>query len=149
MQLPYHQVIDNDIYAFHASPRDDSEYLLEQTHADFNAVKHLNEIESQLKGIEQKIIVCGHSHISRIVQTENHLVINPGSVGLPAYSDDLPVYHRMQNFNPRACYAMLFLNENSVSIERYSVDYDFESAAQLAEKNNRNDWAQWIRTGKA
>lgn len=97
--------------------------------------------------IKQSIVVCGHSHISRIVETDNRLIVNPGSVGLPAYDDDLPVYHKMQNFNPRANYAVINIYEDSVSIERLSIDYDSEESARLAEANKRDDWAKWIRTG--
>lgn len=53
----------------------------------------------------------------------------------------------MQNFNPRANYAVIKILGTSVSIERISIEYDSERSARLAETNNRNDWARWIRTG--
>jgi predicted phosphodiesterase len=105
------------------------------------------ELDELLKEKTQTIIVCGHSHVPNIVQTDCKLIINPGSVGLPAYDDDFPVYHRMQNYSPRANYSILNLTGELVSVERVALEYDFESAARLAERNGRNDWAHWIRTG--
>lgn len=146
-QLPFDTIIDNKIYCCHASPQSDSEYLLEKIAEGFVTVRDFAEIEKILIDITQKIVVCGHSHISKIIETDNKLVINPGSIGLPAYDDDLPVYHKMQNYNPRANYAVININGDSVSVDRVSVDYDSEKSAGLAESNNRDDWAKWIRTG--
>lgn len=145
--LTFDKVIDKDIFCFHASPQSDSEYLLEKLNDGYISIKETKEIEKKLTDIKQSIVVCGHSHISRIVETDNRLIVNPGSVGLPAYDDDLPVYHKMQNFNPRANYAVINIHEDSVSIERLSIDYDSEESARLAEANKRDDWAKWIRTG--
>ncbi len=146
-QLQFDKLVGNDIYCFHASPQSDSEYLLEKLNEGYISIKAFNEIEELLKDIKQKIVVCGHSHISKIVELDKKLIVNPGSVGLPAYDDDLPIYHKMQNFNPRANYAVISILGDSVSIERLSIDYDFEESARLAEKNKRDDWAKWIRTG--
>ena len=145
--LTFDKVIDKDIFCLHASPQSDSEYLLEKLNDGYISIKETKEIEKKLIDIKQSIVVCGHSHISRIVETDNRLIVNPGSVGLPAYDDDLPVYHKMQNFNPRANYAVINIYEDSVSIERLSIDYDSEESARLAEANKRDDWAKWIRTG--
>ena len=84
----------------------------------------------------------------RLVELQNRILINPGSVGLPAYSDDQPIPHRMENFSPKARYCILDLN-NGCNIEQIAVSYDFENAARQAEKNNRPDWAKWLRTGLA
>ena len=146
-KLTFNKVIEKDIFCFHASPHSDSEYLLEKINDGFISTKEINEIEEILTDIKQKIVVCGHSHISRIVKSDKKLIVNPGSVGLPAYDDDLPVYHKMQNFNPLASYAVMNIHENSVSVERLSIDYDSEASARLAEENKRDDWAKWIRTG--
>lgn len=146
-QLPFDKVLDNEIYCFHASPQSDSEYLLEKLNVGFVSIKEFHEIEKLLNDIKQKIIVCGHSHISKIVETDKKLIVNPGSIGLPAYDDELPIYHKMENFNPRANYAIINILGDSISVERLSIDYDFEESARLAETNKRDDWAKWIRTG--
>ncbi len=145
--LPFDMILNNKIYCCHATPQSDSAYLLEKPGKNNVAIKDMSEIDNLLKDIQQKIVVCGHSHVSKIVETDNKLIVNPGSIGLPAYDDDLPIYHKMQNYNPRASYAIIKMSGDSVSVERVSIDYDFEESARLAEKNKRDDWAKWIRTG--
>ncbi len=54
------------------------------------------------------MIVCGHTHIPRLVRLANgQTIVNPGSVGVAAYSDDAPVPHAMENYSPDASYAIL------------------------------------------
>jgi len=146
--LPFDIIYDEEIYCCHASPQSDSIYLLESPEIDHIAIKPKNEIDRLLNDIKQKIVICGHSHVSKIVDTGNKLIINPGSVGLPAYDDDLPIYHKMENFNPHTNYAVLNYTHGSQKIERITLRYDFEKAATLAASNNRDDWAKWIRTGQ-
>ena len=146
--LPFDMVYENKIYGCHASPQSDSEYLLEKLEKDFVKIKESAELESILEKIEQQIIICGHSHVSRIVRTKNKVIINTGSVGLPAYDDELPIYHKMENFNPFANYSILGFDNNSYIIDRIAINYDFESAAKLAEFNGRKNWAKWIRSGQ-
>ena len=56
----------------------------------------------------------------------------------------------MQNYHNNARYSILCIdNVGNVKAEQISLPYDFESAAKLAEKNNRPDWAEWLRTGRA
>ena len=65
---------------------------------------------------------------------------------MQAYEDDLPFYHKMENNSPQARYAV-FNIDRKLTHEIVSVEYDFESAAILSEKNDRKDWARFIRTG--
>lgn len=146
--LPFDMIYDDEIYCCHASPQSDFIYLLESLEIDNITIKSKNEIDRLLTDIKQRIVICGHSHVSKIVETDNKLIVNPGSVGLPAYDDDLPVYHKMENFNPRTNYVVLNYKHDSPKIERISLNYDFEKAASLAEVNKRDDWAKWIRTGQ-
>lgn len=146
--LPFDFVFENEIYCCHASPESDTTYLLESIHTDYISIKNNKEIDATLKNISQEIVVCGHSHVPRIVETFNKTIINAGSVGCPAYDDDLPIPHKMENFNPRARYSILTKIENTIRIEQVAINYDFETAALKAEENNRNDWAKWIRTGR-
>ena len=39
--------------------------------------------------------------------------------------------------------------DNTYKLEQIAIVYDFKSAANCAEKNNRPDWAKWIQTGRA
>lgn len=96
-----------------------------------------------------KIIVCGHTHIPRVVYLANgKIIINPGSVGLPAYKDELPVMHKMESGTPHAKYVVIEKVLGEWTIEQISVPYNWEEAAELAVQQERYDWAQALKTGK-
>jgi len=145
--LKFDLIYHNLIYCCHASPQSDSIYLLERLFPDFIGIKDKNEIDEILKDIQQKIVICGHSHISRVVETNLKTIINPGSVGLPAYDDDIPIPHKIENFSPMAKYAILTITDKLINVDNIFISYDYEQAAKIAELNNRADWARWIRTG--
>ncbi len=147
-ELPPSRIIHDQIYLCHGTPADDSGYLLEQLHDDFLDIKDFNQIEILLADVKQKIIICGHSHRPVLVETPERIIINPGSVGLPAYDDELPIPHKIENFSPKARYCIVDLNRN-INVEHIAVSYDYENAALAAEKNKREDWARWLRTGMA
>ena len=147
-ELPTHRVVHDQIFLCHGTPANDSGYLLEQLHDTFVGIKDYNQIEVLLADVKQKIIVCGHSHKPGLVETQERIIINPGSVGLPAYDDELPIPHKIENFSPKARYCILDLERN-INIEHVAISYDYENAALAAEKNKREDWARWLRTGRA
>jgi len=147
--LPFDIIVNNDIYCCHASPQSDSEYLLEKLEIAYTGVKDRIVLEKLVKKVNQNMIVCGHSHVSRIVFTGKKYIINAGSVGLPAYNDDLPVFHKMENFSPNSNYITLCKKNDFYKINRISVEYDYKKAAELAEANNRKDWAEWLSSGTA
>tara|TARA_R110002049_G_scaffold2052_4_gene14794 strand:- start:525 stop:833 length:309 start_codon:yes stop_codon:yes gene_type:complete len=89
-----------------------------------------------------------NSHLPRMIKTKKKTIINPGSIGLSAYDDDLPIPHKMESLSPHAKYAVLNINPIGINVELISIEYDYETAASVAEKNNRKDWAKWIRTGR-
>ena len=148
--LPFHIVWADKVYGCHGTPDSDMTYLLEELHPSFVAIREVDVLDEMLKDVAQPIVVCGHSHVNHVVQTLHKLIINPGSVGLPAYDDDEPVFHVMECYSPHARYAVLdFSGENQPIVEQVLVAYDVEQAATLAEKNQRPDWAYSLRTGKA
>ena len=106
-----------------------------------------------LNGIDSAVIVCGHTHIPRTVTlSSGQMVINSGSVGYPAYEDDLPIIHQMQTYSPHANYALISCIETEQGrrwhTEHVKVAYNHEAAADLALKNGRKDWAYALRTGR-
>ncbi len=145
-KLPQSAIINDKIFMCHGTPENDSEYLIEQVHRDFVGIKPVEMLDEILENIIEKIVLCGHSHVSRIVETTEKIIINPGSVGLSAYDDDFPIYHKMENFNSLAKYCIIDVDEK-IKIEQIAIPYNYEEAAQKAEENQRNDWAKWIRNG--
>jgi len=147
-ELKMTRTINNKVFLCHGTPERDNEYLIEDLYPGFVGIKDFDNLFAYIKRIKEDIIICGHSHCPRLVEVHNKILLNPGSVGLPAYSDDQPVPHRMENFSPKARYCIVDL-KNGCNVEQIAVSYDHESAARQAENNNRPDWAGWLRTGIA
>lgn len=134
----------------HGAPHNDTVYLLEDISQGFAWVKEEEIILNELSGVAASIILCGHSHTPRVVRLSNGvLIINPGSVGLPAYNDDSPHFHIMQTCSPFASYALLEKQGTEWSVEEIKVAYDFSSAVKCAEDHGRLDWAGWLYNGRA
>jgi predicted phosphodiesterase len=134
----------------HGTPWADDVYLLEEVTPQGPRMKRTDEIAPILHGIAARLVLCGHSHQSRAVSMPNGaLLVNPGSVGLPAYTEESPYPHAMEAGSPHARYAILTRSGDAWHVEHRAVVYDSEAAAQLAERNGRSDWAMWLRTGRA
>jgi hypothetical protein len=103
-----------------------------------------------------RLVVCGHSHLPRVMQVSSDcLVVNPGSVGLPAYDyEEDGETHYVENGAPHASYAIVEEIEVIGAAPRWQaslhhIPYDWERAAQLAMRNKRPEWAFALRTGFA
>jgi hypothetical protein len=75
------------------------------------------------------------------------LIVNPGSVGLPAYEDDLPEYHVVETGSHHARYSILEYTDGCWQVEMIAVPYEYHKAAEQARKNGRLDWDIGLRTG--
>ncbi|MBI2333999.1 MAG: metallophosphoesterase, partial [Chloroflexi bacterium] len=75
------------------------------------------------------------------------LIINPGSVGLPAYEDETPEHHVMETGSHHARYAILEYKNDDWQVELITVAYDHQQAAKQARKNGRPDWEYALQTG--
>ncbi|WP_394211368.1 metallophosphoesterase family protein [Psychrobacter piscatorii] len=151
--LPFDCHLSEDVYLCHGTPTDDIIYLLEDIVTGAPTVRSDSNILSLLNGIASPVIVCGHTHIPRTVTlSSGQMVINSGSVGYPAYEDDLPIIHQMQTYSPHASYALISCIETEQGkrwqTEHIKVAYDHDAAANLALKNGREDWAYALRTGR-
>jgi predicted phosphodiesterase len=133
----------------HGTPWADDVYLLEEITPEGARIRRTEEIAPVLDGIAAGLILCGHSHKSRTMQMPGGpLLVNPGSVGLPAYTEESPYPHGMEAGGPHARYAIVTRSGNSWKVEHLAVVYDWEAAARLAERNRRPDWAAWLRAGR-
>jgi predicted phosphodiesterase len=127
----------------HGSPRKINEYLFEDREE-----KSLLRI---MQDADADIMCFGHTHkpYHRILPTEPgdnphyHHAINIGSVGKP------------KDNNPKGCYVMLHINENSgiankeaVHVEFIRFEYDIEKAAKAVEDSPLPDgYADMLRKG--
>ena len=147
--LPFSRTIEGRILLCHGTPENDSEYLLENVKSGYFTYEKSAVLEAKLDAHPQDIICCGHSHVPGVVRAGRKTLINPGSIGLPAFDDESPVYHQMESGSPMARYCIITFNGDLKSVDMIAVAYDAEAAAACAEKNKRTDWANWIRTGRA
>ena len=139
----------DDLRFCHGTPDHDDVYLLETVTEAGAHLKAEAEIEDLLGPDPAAVTFCGHSHVPRVVAVGERLVVNPGSVGLPAYDHDAPWPHVMEAGSPHARYALLTQDAAGWHIEQVLVPYPWKEAAARALRNDRPDWAEWIETGRA
>ena len=139
-----------DLFLCHGTPCSDEMYLLESMSKQGGFLNEPQFILAQLATVSQAVILCGHSHVPRTVRLpDGRLIVNPGSVGLPAYADDAPVAHKMENGSPHARYAVLAETVTGWRVEQITLPYEWDKAATRARRNGRNDWAAWLASGRA
>jgi predicted phosphodiesterase len=134
--------------ALHASPRSDEEYVLENVVAGKTVLASREEITTRLIGADASLMLTGHTHIPRVVRLdEGRLVVNPGSVGLPAYEDSEPRAHVVENGSPHARYAIVRRHEADWLVNFVSVPYDWNAAGAAAREAGWPAWARYVETG--
>ena len=102
------------ILLVHGSPRANNENIFPEM--------DLEKVEEMLKDVDADLIFCGHTHQPCGYQTNTkQTVVNVGSVGRPL------------NENPRACYLLLEIIENTGEfyVEHKLINYEKERAAEL------------------
>ncbi|MGB4116171.1 MAG: metallophosphoesterase family protein [Polaromonas sp.] len=156
--------LTDDVFVCHGTPHSDLHFWLETVTNDFGqngspgvrAATQAEVFERLGRGhhLQASLIICGHTHVPRVVTVPSpaggHLItiVNPGSVGLPAYDDVHPYPHHIETGSPHARYAVAEQTAAGWTIDLRGVMYDFESMALLAESRQRPDWAVALRTGR-
>lgn len=124
-----YKVGDSHVVLVHGSPRKTNEYLF-QDRLESSVIRLMDLAKAD-------ILVCGHTHLPyhRILSDGRH-VINDGSVGKPKDGD------------PRACYAIIDIDNGKVGVQFPRVEYDVEAAARAIEESGLPaEFAQHIRMG--
>lgn len=138
----------DDVLMVHGTPSSDLEYYLHTVTADGLREASVNEIALRTGTASARMILCGHTHIPSYHRLDDGcLIVNPGSVGLPAYDDVHPYPHVVETGSPDARYAILTLEDGQWSVELISVAYDWKRAVAQAYANQRPDWAVALETG--
>lgn len=153
--LPAQHWLAPDVLLVHGTPASDLHYFLETPTAGFEpggspGVRAATqpEVRQRLGGTQASLVLCGHTHMSRLMQCDGTLVCNPGSVGLQAYEWDQPHMHVMENGHPLARYAVVQRQAGGWSVQLRAVAYDWAPQARLAEERGRPDWAYALATGR-
>lgn len=143
-------LLGGEIFGCHGSPAGgDTEYLLETVVSGRPALDAEDAIAPRLAGIgAARVVLCGHTHVPRVVTVGGVLIVNPGSVGWQAYTDSDPLPHAVETGSPHARYALLTRSGGGWSAELRALPYDWETAARQAERHGRTDIAHAARTGR-
>jgi len=146
---------DGAVQACHGTPASDLHYLLETVTPDqgqhggtgLRAASQA-ELAQRLGGSTAQVLLCGHSHVQRMLQCGGSLVLNPGSVGLQAFDDDQGHPHWVEMGSPHARWALLTRTPQGWHVGLQATTYDHEAAARQAERHGRGDWADALRSGR-
>ncbi len=148
-KLPKTLNYDSLFFVCHGTPESDDEYLLEKVTANGVFVYNDEELVKGTDHIKERIILCGHSHVNRVVYLSNDkIILNPGSVGLPAYLVNREYRFAMESMTPHAKYAIVYSYGQSISIEQVLCAYDWHKASEAARKNGNEKWAQFLLHGR-
>ncbi|MDX7949996.1 metallophosphoesterase family protein [Lichenihabitans sp. Uapishka_5] len=141
--------LDDGIVALHARPDDDAAYLLEDQHGRHLVRASAETVARRLGDLTASVVLTAHSHIGGMLRLpDGRWVLNPGSVGCPAYDDDSTnPPHISESGSSLARYAILETTDSTPMIEMFALPYPHEAAAARADDAGRPDWAHALRTG--
>lgn len=117
-----------DILCLHGSPRN----IMEKMGIEVDKDKLLKMIE----GVNANIILCGHSHFPSIVELDDKVIVNAGSVGFPIDGDN------------RASYVILDINENGYSFDFKRIEYNIEIIINDARIKRLPELEEYVETIK-
>jgi predicted phosphodiesterase len=147
--LPPTLVYRDEVFLCHGTPQDDAGFWLDYVAPD-GSVRNttIGAIENEARGIEASLILCGHTHIPRVVRLrDGRMIVNPGSVGLPGYDGHTPVPYKVEVGTPDACYAIIERTSGGWSATIRYVPYDHMAAADMARAKGMVVWASALATG--
>lgn len=146
--LPPNIHLTPEIFLCHGTPSSDIEYFLETVENGSVRSANQSEIGSRLGAESSPLIACGHTHIARSVRTQyGQVIVNPGSVGLPAYNDIHPSPHVIETGSPDARYAIIDKSPSGWVVSLLSVPYKHKAMANQAKLRGRPEWEYALLTG--
>jgi putative phosphoesterase len=150
--LPNTLHLSDAVFLCHGTPTSDHHYFLESVDAhapDGCRAATPAEVRTRAGEVQAQVILCGHTHMPRMLQLDGGpLIVNPGSVGVPAYDDEWQGFHKIQTRSPHARYCIVEQTTCGWTVLQCAVAYDWPSAVARARANGREDYALWL-TGHA
>lgn len=137
------------ILATHSLPEDDLIYVMHESTEHGIRERRPAEVAALLPApAGETLVLTAHTHRAGCVRLpDGRLVVNPGSVGQPAYKDTTPFFHRMETGTPHARWALLERQDKGWRVEHHAEEYDWNAASAEALRNGRADWSQSLATG--
>jgi predicted phosphodiesterase len=128
----------DELLCFHGSPTSFNERLLPTTPDD--------ELARALLPHRALIMACGHTHLQMFRRVRDILLVNAGSVGLPAESipsDPSPQAQTEEPLAPWAEYAIVDYERGNVAVELRRVPVDRDAVARSGYESGMPhvDWA--------
>lgn len=137
-----------DVFLCHGTPKSDKEYFLETVESTGARAATSREVDIRLGEVKADVVACGHTHLPRSVRgSAGQLIVNPGSVGLPAFDDDHPYPHFIETGSPDARYSIVEKYSENWIATLISVPYDHKAMAKLAKTRQMPDWACALMSG--
>lgn len=139
-----------DVFCCHGTPRSDTDALIEDIADGRVSIAAPETILARLDDVTQSLVLCAHKHVPRTVWLPTgQLVVNPGSIGWPAYWNDEPCLHVMEAGSPHARYAVLEQRGQGWNVMHMAIPYDWEAAAAAATGPWRAERVRALLTGRA
>jgi predicted phosphodiesterase len=163
--LPGTLWLADDVLLCHGTPDSDLTYFMETVTPGFGVdgqrgvrAASVAELSARAAGtpagdvrsaLSAALILCGHTHVPRVMAVPGGpTVVNPGSVGVPAYDDAHPHPHFIENGSPDARWALVERDRRGAwHVQLRTTAYDWAAAAGQAQSNGRSDWADALATG--
>jgi putative phosphoesterase len=150
------RVLDGSVLLVHGTPHSDLQGLLDTVtpgHAPGGdpgmRAASAAEVRQRLGDTAgSEVVLCGHTHVPRAVQLDDRLIVNPGSVGRPAYTHDQPHPHRVETGSPHARWALLARGAHGWQAQLRLTAYDWDASAARAAGLGFADWALELRSGR-
>jgi predicted phosphodiesterase len=146
--LPATLALTDDVYLCHGAPGSDLDYFVDMIENGECLPAPPDLVAERAGSCRASLMFCGHSHVARVLHLpDGRVAVNPGSVGLQAYTDLHPIPHRVQMGSPHARYAVVEGRPGSWTVDLVAVPYEWTAAAALADRNGRPEWGRALRTG--
>ena len=150
------RVAGGTVLLVHGTPFSDLQALLETvtaTHAPGGdpgiRPASVAEIQRRLGDTPRyELLLCGHTHVPRVVALDGCLLVNPGSVGRPAYRHHQPHAYRVETGSPHARWALLERGRYGWQAQLRLTAYDWMASAERAAASGFADWAAELRSGR-
>ncbi len=143
--LPATLRLADDVFCCHGTPASDLVYLLEDPATGRATLRADADIRRDCGELREGLLLCGHSHVPRIVVLQDGpTIVNPGAVGIPAFSARHPVPHVHELGSPHARYALVERGRAGWHAQFIALDYDWQAAVRRALDNGRPDLARWL-----
>jgi predicted phosphodiesterase len=146
--LPATAWFGEEVFLCHGTPGSDLDSLLETLEPHGIRPATAAEVTARLGACRAPVVLCGHTHVPRSVRSRaGQLVVNPGSVGLPAIETTRPFKVIVETGSPDARYALLDRHPGGWTASLVTVPYDHHAMAALAGARRRPDWEVALRSG--